>query len=267
MEENVSAKALLQLRKGAAHSAGPGRIRLLEAIGASGSITAAAKAEGLSYKGAWDAVQALNNLFDKPLVAAQPGGRGGGEAKVTPAGEAVLKAYRLIEAEAARLVERLDAAVAGADASLDQLIWSFGMRTSARNALRGVVTAIEPGAINCEVRLKIADDAQIVAIITRDSVEALGLTVGREALALIKSSFVILAPGEETMRTSARNCLRGVVIRHERGAVNDEVVADIGQGKTITAVITRQSADDLAIAPGRAVQALIKASHVILAVD
>jgi len=57
------------------------------------------------------------------------------------------------------------------------------------------------------------------------------------------------------------------VIRHERGAVNDEVVLEIDEGKTITATITRESADTLGVAPGLEMQALIKASHVILAVE
>ena len=57
---------------------GARRIALLEAIGAAGSITAAAKSVGLSYKGAWDAVNAINNLADRPLVQGSTGGAGGG---------------------------------------------------------------------------------------------------------------------------------------------------------------------------------------------
>ena len=65
---------------------GAERIRLLEVIAEHGSISAAARVLDLSYKGAWDAVQALNNLFERPLVTAQIGGRAGGSATVTPAG-------------------------------------------------------------------------------------------------------------------------------------------------------------------------------------
>ena len=54
------------------------RVALLEAIAELGSISGAAKRLGLSYKGAWDAVQAMNNLFEGPLIAAAPGGRAGG---------------------------------------------------------------------------------------------------------------------------------------------------------------------------------------------
>ena len=141
------------------------------------------------------------------------------------------------------------------------------MKTSARNALRGVVSAVTPGQVSSEVTLKISNTLDIVAIITKESVEDLGLAPGREAMAIIKSSFVILAKGDEPLRVSARNRLAGTVVRHDVGAVNDEVVLDLGDGKTITATITRESGKELTFAPGERAQALIKASHVILAVD
>jgi len=267
MTTPATIQAFLQLRKGSLARVGPDRIRLLAAIQAHGSITAAAKDMGLSYKGAWDAVQALNNLFAKPLVTAQTGGRQGGAAQVTPAGQAVLGAYAKVEEGLSLLVDQLEQALGGADADLKSLIWSFGMKTSARNALRGVVESVTDGAVNAEVTLRVSPAIVIVAIITRDSVADLGLAPGREAVALIKSSFVILAPGEEPLKISARNRLAGTVIRHEPGAVNDEVVIELEPGKTITATVTRESGERLDFAVGARAQALIKASHVILAVD
>ncbi|MDB5455398.1 MAG: Molybdenum-dependent transcriptional regulator [Caulobacter sp.] len=262
-----SIRAVLQLRKGPTAQVGPDRIRLLAAIAAHGSITAAAKDVGLSYKGAWDAVQALNNLFERPLVAAQTGGSGGGAAGVTAAGQAVLAAYAKVEDGLARIVDQLEQTLGGVEADLPALIWSLGMKTSARNAFRGVVETVTDGAVNAEVILRVTPGLAIVAVITRESVAELGLVPGREAAALIKSSFVILAAGDESLRTSARNALAGVVVRHERGAVNDEVVLELEPGKTLTATITRDSADALGLAVGARAQALIKASHVILAVD
>ena len=257
-------RAVLQLAKGETSRVGEARVRLLEAIAEMGSISAAAKAVGLSYKGAWDAVQALNNLSERPLVLAQPGGSAGGAASVTPGGVVLISAFRLIEAELAQIAGRLGQDLAG---GAGPLVWSLGMRTSARNALRGVVAKITPGAVNCEVQLEVSPKVRIVAIVTRESVEDLGLQPGAAAIALIKSSFVILAEGGTVLRTSARNCIAGKVIRHEKGAVNDEVVLEIEDGKTITATITRQSADVLEVAEGVGLQALIKASHVILAVE
>lgn len=141
------------------------------------------------------------------------------------------------------------------------------MKTSARNALRGEIEQVELGAVNAEVTLKISDDLKIVAVITRTSVEEMRLAPWREATALIKSSFVILAPGDAPLRTSARNCLMGVVLHREDGVVNSEVVLELAPGQTITSIITRQSADSLGLVVGQPAMALIKASHVILAVE
>lgn len=141
------------------------------------------------------------------------------------------------------------------------------MKTSARNTLHGVVESVTDGAVNAEVTLRVSPGIAIAAIITRDSVADLELAPGRKAMALIKSSFVILAPGGEPLRISARNRLVGTVVRHDQGAVNDEVVLDLGEGKTITATVTRESGETLGFVVGEPAQALIKASHVILAVD
>ena len=141
------------------------------------------------------------------------------------------------------------------------------MKTSARNVLRGVVESVTDGAVNAEVVLRVSPSVAIVSIVTRDSVKDLGLAPGREAMAIIKSSFVILAKGDGPLAISARNRLAGKVVRHDAGAVNDEVVLDLGDGKTVTATITRESGQQLTFAPGERAQALIKASHVILAVD
>lgn len=256
--------AALFLRRGASR-VGAERIVLLQAVAELGSISAAAKQVGLSYKGAWDGVQALNNLFDGPLISAQPGGRQGGAANVTPRGHAVIAAFHKVEAELGEALARLEARLGG-EGELDGLFWSLGMKTSARNALRGVVSRVTEGAVNSEVALKVADGVEIVSIITRQSVQELGLAPGKPAIALIKSSFVVLAKGEGMM-TSARNQLAGEVSRREDGAVSSEITLSLADGKTLTATITRESAEALGLAVGEVITALIKAPHVILAVE
>ncbi|WP_174298365.1 TOBE domain-containing protein, partial [Sphingomonas bacterium] len=150
---------------------------------------------------------------------------------------------------------------------LGVLLWGMTMRTSARNALRGTVSRVTTGAVNAEVRLAVAEGVEVVATVTRESVAELGLVPGAGAIALIKSSFVILAPGDQPIRTSARNCLPGVVIAREDGAVNSEVTLELRLGKTLTATLTRESAAALNLEVGARALALVKASHVILAVD
>jgi molybdate transport system regulatory protein len=255
--------AALMLRRGASR-VGAERVALLEAVAELGSISGAARKLGLSYKGAWDAVQALNNLFDQPVIAAQAGGARGGTATVTPRGEALIKAYGRIQAELDGALRRLGASLAGEDADVELLVWSLGMRTSARNALRGVVKSVTPGAVNAEVILDLGEGLEIVAVVTLESVHELDLEPGRPAMALIKSSFVILATGEG-LRTSARNQLPGRVVRLEHGEVSSEVVLALAGGKTLTAMVTRQSAETLGLEVGAAVTGLVKAPHVILA--
>lgn len=258
--------AALSFRRGNGARASAERIALIEAVGELGSIRAAAAKVGLSYKAAWDAIQVLNNLFAAPLVSAQAGGRQGGAAGLTATGSAVIAAFHRLEAELAAVAARLDANLRDADTDVAALVWSLGMRTSARNALRGVVTHVRDGAVSAEVGLKVADGVEITAVVTRDSVAELGLAPGRPAVALIKSSFVLLAKGEG-IATSARNQIPGRVSARHDGTVVSEITVEIADGKTLVASITRESADRLSLAAGEPVTALIKAPHVILAVQ
>src|SRR6201997_5038797 len=79
---------------------GPGKIALLEAIRATGSISAAARALKLSHPPAWVLVEEINHALREPAVAAETGGRRGGGAVVTPAGEQLVGLYRTIESRA-----------------------------------------------------------------------------------------------------------------------------------------------------------------------
>jgi molybdate transport system regulatory protein len=89
---------------GAVVAIGPGKADLLQAIGRTGSISAAAREMHMSYRRAWLLVEAMNSAFRRPLVEAETGGRGGGGARVTALGEQVLRRYRAMESRAARSV-------------------------------------------------------------------------------------------------------------------------------------------------------------------
>jgi len=79
---------------------GPGKADLLEGIAATGSIAAAGRRMGMSYKRAWMLVEQLNAMFAAPLVESSRGGASGGGARLTEGGEAVLDLYRTMEAKA-----------------------------------------------------------------------------------------------------------------------------------------------------------------------
>jgi len=141
------------------------------------------------------------------------------------------------------------------------------MRTSARNNFPGTVTRVTKGAVNAEIELSLVGGDKIVAIITNTSVEALGLSVGTKAMALIKASWVILGKELDKARLSTRNIMPGIVHAVQEGAVNSEVILKLAGGTLLTAIITNRSVRSVELKVGDEAFAAIKASHVILAVE
>lgn len=239
---------------------------LLASLQTEPSITAAARAVGLSYKAAWDAIATMNNLAGQLLVERSVGGKGGGGAQLTPHGVRLVETFRAVEQENTRFVERVNRRVRD-HADLKSL-GRMTMMTSARNHFVGKVTRITRGAVNDEVELKLPGGEKIVAIVTHESTETLGLKKGVEAIALIKASWIIVAVEDQAapVRLSARNRLSGVVSNLSAGAVNTEVVIELKGGQSVAAIVTQASAKSLGLAPGKAASAIFKASSVILGV-
>jgi len=275
-------QGLVWMTAGERNFGGPGRIALLEYISTWGSITRAAKAAQLSYKAAWDAIDTMNTLAGEPLVQRLTGGKGGGGTRLTPRGLQLVVNYRRLEAEHRRFVEHLSRQASGlADDYL--LLRSMTMKTSARNQFLGRVVRIEPGAVNDLIELDIGAPQPLVALLTRESTQSLGLQIGTEAFALIKASSIILLCADDDdaaykvnattaatpsrARFSARNCLSGTIMRITPGAVNAEVVLQLSGSASLAAIITQQSCTDMQLAVGQRASALFKASSVIVGVS
>jgi molybdate transport system regulatory protein len=238
---------------------------LLERIAATGSITAAASAMGMSYKVAWEAVEAINNLSEQPLVERKTGGQKGGGTTLTTYGRRVVGAYRRLEQERERVLKKLAEVMDDFD-EYYRVIRRFDMKTSARNQFLGAVKSIKTGPINAEVVLDIGGGDTLAAVITNESVEHLALKIGSEAYAMIKAPWVIVTTSDG-FKTSARNELRGTVVRCQEGAISGEVIIELSGGKTVAAIVTNDSIKSLGLQEGVKACALIKASHVILAVN
>jgi molybdate transport system regulatory protein len=245
---------------------GDTRIRLLEAIESHGSISQAAKAVPLSYKAAWDAVDAMNNLADEALVERSAGGKHGGGTRLTDYGRRLIALYRAMEQEYQETLNRLTEQLGqGGDVhKFRGLMRRMAMKTSARNQFVGPISALREGAVSFEVCLRLDEKTELTALITCESAETLGLAIGKEVHAFIKAQSVILMtdPG---IRTSARNHLWGEVTRIHDGAVNSEVTLILPGGRNVTAIVTRESAATLGIREGTKACAIFKASSVILA--
>ncbi len=97
MARSPTLKIKLQIMCGGEIAMGPGKADLLDALDREGSISAAGRALGMSYRRAWMLVDVMNRCWREPLVAAVPGGSANSGAQVTPFGRAVLKHYRKLQ--------------------------------------------------------------------------------------------------------------------------------------------------------------------------
>lgn len=241
------------------------RLVLLERIDALGSITAAARSVGLSYKAAWDAVEALNSASEAALVARVAGGAGGGGTRLTSEGAELVTAFRAVDKERLSFLRGLGGK-AGELAPLLGWLRRLSMRTSARNQFFGVVSGLRRGEINSEVTLALPGGDRLAAVITNASVDDLLLARGTPAFALVKASWVILSlDGPPPAR--ARNVFTGIVERISAGKENGEVLVRLPGGSPLVAVVTDADAKSLSLRPDRKVRASVDARNVILGVN
>lgn len=94
------AKLTIRIDLAPAGAVGPGKIRLLELVDETGSISAAGRAMNMSYRRAWLLIDELKNLFKRPLIVTRLGGEAGGGAELTPFGRSIVRHYREMEIEA-----------------------------------------------------------------------------------------------------------------------------------------------------------------------
>ena len=141
------------------------------------------------------------------------------------------------------------------------------MKISARNMLAGTISKVTLGAVNAEITLTLEGGGEVAAIITNDSAKHLGLKEGLRAYAILKASWLILGKGLDPKKLSARNVLRGKIVRVAEGAVNNELVLQLAGGAELTAIITRESSHALGLKSGDDADVVFKANNVIVAVD
>ena len=238
------------------------RIKLLEAIAETGSITSAAKRVGLSYKAAWEAVDTMNNLSHNPLVVRVTGGSGGGGTTLTPLGQEVVANYSVLKKEYERFLNRLSA-MGNFEMNSLKHIQRIAMQISARNQLMGKIGEIKRAKVNAEVSIVLKSGVILVSTITNSAVEELGLEVGDEVVGIIKASSVLIS-NVLNIATSARNKLGGIVTDIKIGEVNAQVSVDIGQNDVVVSTITAESVRALGLGVGTRVCAIIKSSSIII---
>ncbi len=142
-----------------------------------------------------------------------------------------------------------------------------GRSASTRNILPGIVTAIAHGPISAEVGLLVNERIVIDVLLSNVGLDALELRPGDRAVAMIKATLVTLLEIAPGLRLSERNLIGGTIIEILSGPVDSEVVLDIGDERTIAAIVTTRSLHEMEFAPGVQALACFKASHIMLAVE
>lgn len=160
---------------------GKGGAEILRKIEAEQSLSKAAVKLDMSYRYLWNYVQKIQTALGEDVVETFKGGKtGGGGARLTLVGKALLEEYTRLEG----CLSEFLACSTGLEVK--------GLKLSARNMLKGKVTAVEKGVITAKVKVEINVPAVVTAVITKEAVEDLGLKVGDEVTAIVKSTEIMI---------------------------------------------------------------------------
>lgn len=216
---------MLQLSQALGYEAADKRLDILRRIGAAGSISEAARGAGVSYKAAWQAIETLGNLAGQDLVEKSVGGVGGGGARLTAAGQRLLRAADLIAKARSAVLDRIGEAT---DDLGVRTLAGLALRTSIRNQLPCAVRSLRRSGAAIRVELALSDGTPLGSRITVESAELLGLHAGLPVIALCKATAVAIAdpPPEQ----SGVNRLSGIVTRAPESSTDREVSLKLASG-------------------------------------
>ncbi|MDD3476543.1 MAG: TOBE domain-containing protein [Sulfurimonas sp.] len=237
------------------------RVALLSAIEEVGSLSRAAKMVPLSYKGAWDMIDSMNNFCPSPVVEKVTGGVGGGGTKLTEYGKNLVKTYEVIYKEHQKFLETISHVTDFESGSL-KFFRRFNMQISARNQLVATIQTIQSDKVNATLHMKLKSGYVMTSVITAGAVENLGVKVGDEVIVIFKSNSVLLSTDMD-VKLSAMNKLSGVVEKIYLSEINCEVVVNVG-GDHIASVVTKSAIEALDIKVGDNINAIIKSSDVMI---
>jgi len=211
------------------HGMADKRIDILRQIGQGGSISQAARAVGVSYKAAWQALDTLTNLAGVALVERVVGGRGGGGARLTAAGQQLLDAADAVHQARSSALAQL-----GEGGDADLAVARLSVRTSMRNQWPCIVEGMQARGQIVRVQLRgagaVAAGLAVFARITRESAELLGLRPGMAVQALCKATAVRVLPLGKGQASAACNQWPGRAARVSRGELGDELAVQLDAG-------------------------------------
>ena len=239
---------------------GSGRVELLQLIDTTGSINAAAKTMKMSYKAAWERINSMNALADHPLIDRTTGGKGGGGTKLTPYARELIATFHRFNELHRQFIDRFSEA--GNDPQrLARILSRTFLTTSARNQLPATLTKIDTNGLHSTLTLTLAGGDILRSTITAKSVENMGLSVGCDLYAIIKSSDIHIVSALPSSDTT-NNILSGTVETLETSGDNIEIALRLEGGTILVALEKEDTLQSLKI--NTTAYATISPLHIII---
>lgn len=234
---------------------GPGRVELLQNIQIHGSISKAAQTMKMSYKAAWDSVDIMNKLSTKPLVTKITGGKGGGGTVITAHAKELIHAFNEISSLYRNYFEVLS------DSFNEQLSDEI-YEEPVFSRLSGVIFEKRNIGENFELLIKLNSGQILTSIETKKFVIEKDLDIKDEISLLIETNNIILT--KQPLENSARNLLKGHIIKINDNGINAHICIDCGNEDIINAKVTSASCKKLQLQPNDNIYAQFKAYNITI---
>ena len=230
------------------------KIKLLEAIKLSGSISKASKLVPISYKLAWEMVESMNNLSKEPIVQRVKGGSGGEVTKLTKADEELIKNYYIIKEKYELFLESIS--------TIKDLktLEKLAINISARNQLLGKIVHIKNSTLSSDITFKLKSGVELISNITYEAVSDLNLKVGDEIVGIIKaSSFYISDKHEREF-----NSFDGIIESFEVSEGIAKLLVCIEEKDRIWITLKEYIADELKLSVGKSISVFIQPKNILI---
>lgn len=233
---------------------GDGRVELLRKIHASGSISKAAKEMKMSYKAAWDDVDTMNNLAEKPLISSAAGGKRGGGTKLTDAGTDIIAFYE-------NLHEYFDQFINSTQYKFGEVHTSI---INQENVFKAGVREITQAGNNVFIDVSIGMDLNITALVSLSIYTSIKNRGVDNVKVIIPPSSLMLVRTSEVENVGATNIFNGAIrkISDKNGRTSIEMEA--GQGINLIVEVSKRIADRFKIAVGDVYCAVCKDADIIV---
>ncbi|TCK01909.1 molybdate transport system regulatory protein [Volucribacter psittacicida] len=237
-EHSTDNEILLSIKRHQQLFVDPKRIRLLQEIAQCGSINQAAKNAKVSYKSAWDHLQAMNDISPKPLLERNTGGKNGGGTQLTQYAIRLLQLYELLIQTQQKAFEILQDESIPLTNILNATA-RFSLQSSARNQLFGKVKIIEQHNAQTLIGIDIAGLSQLIyATITQKSAVRLQLILNKEIMLMFKAPWLKLSTQQPTPLTR-KNSFKGQISAITTQGTHQEIVVQVGNDIEFCALVNK----------------------------